>query len=156
TATSVEPSRAVHPALVHQLLSQHILTDGFRLVLDTAASTGSWLVDARTGERFLDLYTFFASAPLGCNPPELVGDPAFMAELAEAAANKPANSDIYTTQYAEFVETFVRVLGDPALPHLFFIEGGALAVENALKVAFDWKSRHNEANGRPRERGTKV
>jgi L-lysine 6-transaminase len=48
---------------------------------------------------------------------------------------------MYSTAYAEFVETFVRVLGDPALPHLFFVEGGALAVENALKVAFDWKSR---------------
>ena len=48
---------------------------------------------------------------------------------------------------ARFVETFARVLGDPALPHLFFVEGGALAVENALKVAFDWKSRKNEAHG---------
>ena len=54
------------------------------------------------------------------------------------------------------METFVRVLGDPALPHLFFVEGGALAVENALKVAFDWKSRHNEAAGRYPELGTKI
>jgi L-lysine 6-transaminase len=51
--------------------------------------------------------------------------------------------------YADFVDVFARVLGDPALPHLFFIEGGALAVENALKCAFDWKSRHNEMHGRP-------
>ena len=79
-----------------------------------------------------------------------------MAVLAEVAANKPANPDMYTTHYAEFVETFARVLGDPALPHLFFVEGGALAVENALKVAFDWKSRHNEAAGRSPELGTKV
>ena len=48
---------------------------------------------------------------------------------------------------ARFVDTFARVLGDPALPHLFFVEGGALAVENALKVAFDWKSRWNAAHG---------
>jgi L-lysine 6-transaminase len=79
-----------------------------------------------------------------------------MAELAEIAANKPANPDIYTTAYAEFVETFARVLGDPALPHLFFVEGGALAVENALKVAFDWKSRKNEAAGRDQGLGTKI
>ena len=63
---------------------------------------------------------------------------------------------MYSTAYAEFVATFVRVLGDPALPHLFFVEGGALAVENALKVAFDWKSRHNEAAGRDRRLGTKI
>jgi L-lysine 6-transaminase len=79
-----------------------------------------------------------------------------MAVLAEVAANKPANPDMYTTHYAQFVETFARVLGDPALPHLFFVEGGALAVENALKTAFDWKSRRNEAAGRPAGLGGKV
>jgi L-lysine 6-transaminase len=147
---------AVKPGDVHEVLSRHLLTDGFKLVLDTKASRGSWLVDARDGQRYLDMYTFFASAPLGCNPPGIVEDAAFMALLAEIAANKPANSDIYSTHYAEFVETFVRVLGDPALPHLFFIEGGGLAVENALKVAFDWKSRHNEANGRDPQLGTRV
>ena len=72
------------------------------------------------------------------------------------AASKPANPDIYSSHLAEFVETFARVLGDPALPHLFFVEGGALAVENALKASFDWKSQRNEAAGRSRDLGTKV
>jgi len=147
---------AVAPEQVHDVLARHVLTDGFRLVYDTTASHGSWLVDAQTGDEYLDLYTFFASAPLGSNPRGLADDPEFMAELADAAANKPANPDMYTTQYAGFVETFARVLGDPALPHLFFVEGGALAVENALKTAFDWKSRRNEAAGRPAGLGTKV
>src|SRR5699024_2394713 len=89
-------------------------------------------------------------------PPGIVGDDEFMALLAEVSANKPANSDAYTTHYAEFVDTFARVLGDPALPHLFFVEGGGLAVENALKVAFDWASRRNEAAGRSADLGTKV
>jgi L-lysine 6-transaminase len=139
----------IAPGRVHEVLGRYVLADGFKLVYDTRASQGSWLVDARSGERYLDLYTFFASAPLGSNPRGLADDPQFMAELAEAAANKPANPDMYTTQYAQFVDTFARVLGDPALPHLFFVEGGALAVENALKTAFDWKSRVNEAAGRP-------
>jgi L-lysine 6-transaminase len=147
---------AVPPDRVHDVLAQHVLTDGFRLVYDTAASHGSWLVDALTGDEYLDLYTFFASAPLGSNPRGLADDPAFLAELGQAAVNKPANPDMYTTHYARFVETFARVLGDPALPHLFFVEGGALAVENALKTAFDWKSRRNEAAGRPAGLGTKV
>jgi L-lysine 6-transaminase len=146
----------VLPEQVHDVLARHVLTDGFRLVYDTTASHGSWLVDAQTGDEYLDLYTFFASAPLGSNPRGLADDPGFMAELADAAANKPANPDMYTTHYAWFVETFARVLGDPALPHLFFVEGGALAVENALKTAFDWKSRRNEAAGRPAGLGTKV
>src|SRR5215213_2265808 len=146
----------VSPDEVHELLGQHLLTDGMKLVVDLKRSRGSRLVDARNGQTYLDLYTFFASAPLGINPPGLTDDPTFLAELAEIAVNKPANPDMYSTAYAEFVETFVRVLGDPGLPHLFFIEGGALAVENALKVAFDWKSRHNEAAGRDRELGTRI
>lgn len=147
---------AISAGQVHETLSRHLLTDGFKLVFDTAASQGSWLVDARDGTRYLDCYTFFASAPLGANHPDLVGDPAFMAKLAEVAVNKPANPDIYSIPLAEFTETFTRVLGDPRLPHLFFVEGGALAVENALKAAFDWKSQHNEAAGRDPELGTKV
>src|SRR5215470_635242 len=146
----------VPPAEVHERLAEHLLIDGYRLVLDAERSHGSWLVDARDGREFLDLYTQFASAPLGSNPPGIVDDPEFMALLARVAANKPANSDMYTTHLADFVETFARVLGDPALPHLFFVEGGALAVENALKTAFDWKSRRNEAAGRSRNLGTKV
>ena len=141
---------------VHETLRRHLLVDGFDLVLDTRASRGSWLVDARDGSRYLDLFSFFASAPLGMNHPALTDDPAFLAELTQVAVNKPSNSDIYTTHMAAFVETFERVLGDPALPHLFLVEGGALAVENALKTAFDWKRRHNALRGRPEHLGTKV
>ena len=147
---------SIGPQQVHKVLGRHVLDDGYKLVYDTSASHGSWIVDARSGEEYLDLYTFFASAPLGSNPRGLADDPEFMAVLAEAAANKPANPDMFTTHYAQFVETFERVLGDPALPHLFFVEGGALAVENALKTAFDWKSRRNEAAGRSPLLGTKV
>src|SRR5215472_5420246 len=146
----------VAPSQVREVLGQHVLADGFKIVYDTKASHGCWIVDAITGEEYLDLYTFFASSPLGSNPRGLADDPEFLAVLDEAAANKPANPDMYTTHYAQFVETFGRVLGDPALPHLFFVEGGALAVENALKTAFDWKSRRNEAAGRSPRLGAQV
>jgi L-lysine 6-transaminase len=147
---------SVTPADVHALLGQHLLVDGFDLVLDLARSQGSTLVDARNGDAYLDLFTFFASSALGMNHPAIVDDPGFTADLLEAARNKPSNSDVYTVAMAQFVAAFARVLGDPALPHLFFVEGGALAVENALKVAFDWKSRWNEAHGIDPARGTKV
>jgi len=133
-----------------------MLADGLELVLDLSRSKGSTLVDARDGTRYLDLFTFFASSALGMNHPALVDDASFRAELLEAALHKPSNSDVYTVAMARFVQTFARVLGDPHLPHLFFVEGGALAVENALKVAFDWKSRWNEAHGRDPRLGTQV
>ncbi len=146
----------ISPDKVHESLASHMQADGFDLVVDLERSQGSRLVDEVTGTTYLDFYTFFASCPLGLNPPDLVRDETFSRRLLTAARNKPANSDAYTTYLAEFVETFARVVGDPALPHLFFVEGGALAVENALKTAFDWKSRRNEAAGRSPELGTKV
>jgi L-lysine 6-transaminase len=155
TPRDLNGSADIRPADVHEVLSRSILADGLDFVLDLNRSTGSYLVDARTGERYLDMFTFFASSALGMNHPALVEDD-FRAELAAAAVNKPSNSDVYSVPMARFVDTFARVLGDPALPHLFFVDGGALAVENALKVAFDWKSRHNEAHGIDPSLGTRV
>ena len=146
----------IEPDRVHQELSRSMLVDGFDLVLDLQRSAGSYLVDARDGRRFLDMFTFVASSALGMNHPALADDEEFRVELLNAALNKPSNPDVSTVAMAGFVETFSRVLGDPALPHLFFVEGGALAVENALKVAFDWKSRHNEARGIDPALGTRV
>ncbi|MEU0544673.1 L-lysine 6-transaminase [Nocardia sp. NPDC005978] len=153
---AVAETPLVTPARVHEILSASILADGFDLVLDLRKSRGRRLVDARDGTAYLDMFGFFASSALGMNHPALVGDRRFLANLTAAALNKPSNSDVYTVEMARFVDTFARVLGDPRLPHLFFIDGGGLAVENALKAAFDWKSRHNEMHGRAPELGTKV
>lgn len=141
---------------VHDILRASMLVDGFEIVLDLDRSRGTRLIDLRDGTAYLDMFGFFASSALGMNHPALADDEAFREELAAAAVNKPSNSDIYTVPMARFVETFARVLGDPALPHLFFVDGGALAVENALKVAFDWKSRLNESKGIDSALGTKV
>ncbi|GJF08805.1 L-lysine 6-transaminase [Mycolicibacterium cyprinidarum] len=149
-------SRGFGPDEVRAVLARSILADGLDLVLDIDRSKGSYLVDARTGRSYLDMFTFFASSALGMNHPGLADDDEFHAELAAAAVNKPSNSDVYSLPMARFVDTFARVLGDPALPHLFFVDGGALAVENALKVAFDWKSRFNEARGLDPALGTQV
>jgi L-lysine 6-transaminase len=75
--------------------------------------------------------------------------------LASAASVKIANSDIYSEAYAGFVETLTRVAGYPPLERFLFIEGGALAVENTLKAAMDWKVRKNMAAGLG-ERGTQI
>ena len=136
-------------------LGRHVLVDGFDLVLDLQRSHGSTLVDARSGTSYLDMFTFFASNALGMNHPAL-HEPEVEARLLEAARHKPSNSDVYTVPLAEYVDTFARVLGPDRLPWHFMIEGGALAVANALKAAFDWKSRRNEAAGRDPALGRQV
>lgn len=135
-------------------LEKHILVDGFRLVIDLKRSRGCYLVDEVTGRQLLDLYGFYGSLPVGYNHPWFE-QPAVQADLLEAARTKVANADVYSRPYATFVETFGRVMGLPPLERYFFIEGGAMAVENALKAAMDWKVRKNLAAGRG-ERGTEI
>lgn len=148
-------TKSVTAAQVHNILNRHMLTDGYDIVLDLKRSEGSYLYDARNGERYLDFFTFFASNPLGMNHPRLANE-AFQHKIGQIAINKPSNSDIYTEELAAFVDNFDRVGIPEYLPYSFFISGGALAVENALKVAFDWKVQKNFEKGYRREKGHKV
>ncbi len=150
---SVETS--VAPSDVHKILAKNMLVDGFPIVYDSEKSKGTILHDSAAGRDYLDFFTFFASGSVGHNHPGLLED-GFYKRLAHVAVNKVSNSDIYTTEMAEFVATFARVVVPKELPHLFFISGGALAVENALKAAFDWKVRKNFAKGIKEEKGHKV
>jgi len=132
---------------VHEVLARHMLVDGFHPVVDLERSRGVRIRDASTGEEYLDFFGSFSTSALGFNHPALRA-PDFLAELIPAAVNKVTNSDLYTESLARFVATFASVLPDTLADHLFFVEGGALAVENALKAAFDWKRRLNLAAGR--------
>ncbi|MEL0011363.1 MAG: L-lysine 6-transaminase [Bacteroidota bacterium] len=148
-----------HPSVptneVRSTLARHILADGYDMVLDLDKSHGSYLVDKLTGKEYLDFFTFFASNPLGMNHPALDNDE-FIQKIGKAAINKPSNSDIYTEYMAEFLDTFERVGIPDYLPNAFFISGGALAVENAMKVAFDWKVQKNFQRGYREEKGHLV
>jgi len=144
----------ISPADVTAELEKHVLVDGFKMVFDPEKSRGSRFVDAASGRELIDLYSFYASQPIGFNHPYF-DRPEVKAELLTAAKVKVANPDVYTVQFANFVQTFSRVVGLKPLERYFFIEGGALAVENALKAAMDWKVRKNLAAGRG-ERGTEI
>jgi L-lysine 6-transaminase len=146
----------IEPADVHEAIARHMLVDALPMVLDTSESRGVHLVDARTGRTYFDFFTFFASNPLGMNHPKMSEDGPFKERLLDAVLNKVSNSDVYTTHMARCVETFSRVGIPDYLPHLFFVSGGALAVENALKTAFDWKVRKNFEKGYREEKGHKV
>jgi len=116
-------------------LKKYVLVDGFHVVADLEKSHGSWVVDKETGKEYLDCYSQFASQALGWNHPSLDCD------FGDVIKHKMANSDMYTETYRDFVDKFAEVT--PDFDHYFFIDGGALAVENALKAAFDWKCQVN-------------
>ena len=145
----------VAPGDVHAHLARHILADGFDLVLDIEKSHGSWVHDARSGRDFLDFLTFFGSHPIGYNHPSL-REPEFLKVLTRVAGLKPSLSDLYSVEYAWFVDTLARVAKPAHMRYFFFVEGGALANENALKTAFDWKVRRNRARGLKGDRGSQV
>ena len=134
----------MQPSDIRKVIGSSILADGMSPIIDLEKSHGSWLVDKVTGKEYLDLFSMFASLSVGYNHPYVLEQ---SERLKVAAINKPTNSDVYSLELAEFMETFKRVAQPSYLPHTFFIEGGTLAVENALKVAFDWKRRKNLAKG---------
>ncbi|RCH56486.1 L-lysine 6-transaminase [Mucilaginibacter hurinus] len=146
----------ISPENVQAALQKHVLADGYDLTFDMEKSAGVYIYDSKNKRTLLDLFTCFASVPLGYNHPKMLADEAFKKSLLLAALTNPSNSDIYTTQYAQFVDTFAKVAIPDYLPHAFFISGGTLAIENALKAAMDWKVQKNFAKGYTSEKGHKV
>ncbi len=143
---------SIAPNEVRNTIAKHMLADGMEQVIDLEKSHGSWLTDARNGREYLDLFSMFASLPIGYNHPYILEN---KDRLTRAAINKVTNSDVYSTEMADFVNTVGRVAQPDYLPYSFFVEGGTLAVENALKAAFDWKVRKNIAAGKG-EKGSQV
>ena len=134
---------ASHPQVTNKVkatLAKHILADGFDFVMDLEKSHGSWIHDKLSGTDYLDMFSMFASASIGYNHPYLVKNQDWLGKMA---INKPTLADVYSEEYAEFMETFARVAIPEHLQYAFFISGGTLAVENAMKACFDWKTRKN-------------
>jgi len=146
TAAPQKTNNLTAPGDVFPILRENILVDGFHVVADLEKSHGSYMVDALEGKEYLDCYSYFASLPIGHNHPKMRGEN-FRADLMRAAIANPANSDVYTREFASFVKTFREVAAPEEFRYLFFVAGGALAVENAIKAAFDWKCQKNRANG---------
>ena len=121
-----------------------------------AKSHGSWLVDAQGRSRVSGPLHVLRLVATRDEPAGLPDDRGVHGRSGGGGGEQAGEFRFATVHLAEFVDTFVRVLGDPEMPYLFFIEGGALAVENALKCAFDWKSRQNEASGRSRRAGDRC
>jgi L-lysine 6-transaminase len=143
------------PSKVHDTLSKYVIVDGLDLVLDLKKSKGCRIFDSRKEKKLLDCFSFFATSPLGCNHPKMI-TPDFIKKIGEVAINKPTNSDVYTVEMADFIDSFAKYAMPDYFKHLFFVSGGALAVENALKTAFDWKVRKNFEKGLTEEKGKQI
>ncbi len=152
---SYKPKYNIVPADVHSTISKYMLADGMKLVFDLHNSKGTRIIGENTGKEFLDFFTCFASMPIGVNHPAL-SEPDFIEYIGNISLNKTSNSDVYTTVLATFAETLYRTAVPGHFKYAFFIEGGALAVENALKTAFDWKVRKNFRKGCSYEKGHKI
>ena len=155
TDTKYHPRFAVEPTDAISELRKHMLIDGFDHIIDLERSHGSWMVEARTGKEYLDLFTCIASMPIGMNHPKMT-DPEFIEYLGTVALNKPSNSDIYTAEMATFVKTFFELAVPSNFKYGFFIDGGTLAIENALKTAIDWKVRRNQGKALEKNIGQKI
>lgn len=132
----------ITPKEAHEILAKNTNKDVFDMTLDLEKSKGSFIYDSLHNRTLLDCFSFIASNPIGHNHPKM-DDPAFEKKLLRVAKTNPSNSDILCVEFAEFVKTFVEVAVPKELPNLFFVAGGALAVENAIKAAFDWKVKKN-------------
>lgn len=122
----------------HKKAAEHILVDHFDVVYDLDKSCGNFFHDKAGNRDLLDLFSFIASAPIGHNHPKL-STPEFEQKLLRAAKCNPSNSDVLTDEMVEFLDVFGQVAKPSYFTDAFFIAGGTLAVENALKAAFDWK-----------------
>ncbi len=145
----------IDAAQVHGTIGRYMVADGIDVVVDFEKSHGAYLYDTKRKEFFLDFFAFYSTCPLGYNHPRLIAKEV-VEELGRLAIHKPSNSDVYSREMAEFVESFAWWAKPNFMKYMFFIEGGALAVENALKTAFDWKVRKNLARGIRSEKGSKV
>lgn len=126
--------------------SKYILVDHFDLVYDAEKSHDNFIVDKDTGKEYLDAFSFIASNPIGHNHPKMF-DQNFERKLLRAARINPSNSDILTDEYVDFLDTFFNVAVPSYFNDSFFISGGCLGVENAIKTAFDWKYKKLKQKG---------
>jgi L-lysine 6-transaminase len=147
---------ASHPEPTNEVkktLGRHMLADGFDFVMDFEKSQGSWIHDRITGKKFLDMFSMFGSASIGYNHPYLMEKSAWLGRMA---VNKPTLADVYSQEFADFMTVFERVAIPEHLQYAFFIEGGTMGVENAIKACFDWKTRKNFEKGLDLEAGVCI
>ena len=83
------------------------------------------------GERYLDFTSNIASCPLGYSHPELNK---IIKRYVGIGAHKIAGQDFYCEEHSQLAEKLLSISNSNS--KLFFINSGAEAVENAIKIAY--------------------
>ena len=85
-----------------EIIEQHVLLDGFNIVVDLEKSRGSYLYNAVGNRRLIDLYGFFGSLPVGFNHPYF-DQPEVQRRPAPRRQSQSRQLGRLLGRYAEFV-----------------------------------------------------
>ncbi|MFY9301659.1 MAG: aminotransferase class III-fold pyridoxal phosphate-dependent enzyme [Candidatus Nitrosotenuis sp.] len=89
------------------------------------------IIEDVDGNEYLDFASNVGACPLGYSHPEILS---VLKEYSKNGAHKIAGQDFYSEEHATLAEKLVSIL--PQNFKVFFINSGAEAVENALKIAY--------------------
>ena len=105
----------------------------FDIIIDFKKSHGSYVFDKKTNHTFLDLFSMFSSLPLGYN--HQVFDDSFDNKIKYISHLRMSNNLFSSQELIDFESRFQEISFHK---NLHFCSTGALAVETALKCAFEY------------------
>lgn len=89
------------------------------------------IIEDIDGNQFLDFTSNIGACPLGYSHPEILD---VLAQYSTNGTHKIAGQDFYSKEHADLAEKIASII--PRRFKTFFINSGAEAVENAIKIAY--------------------
>ena len=111
-------------------LNKLVYNSTFVYPLVIKGGQGCYIEDV-DGERYLDFTSNIASCPLGYSHPELNE---IIKRYVGIGAHKIAGQDFYCEEHSQLAEKLLSISNSNS--KVFFINSGAEAVENAIKIAY--------------------
>ena len=111
-------------------LNNLVYNSTFVYPLVIKSGKGCYIEDV-DGERYLDFTSNIASCPLGYSHPELNE---IIKSYVGIGAHKIAGQDFYCEEHSQLAEKLLSISNSNS--KVFFINSGAEAVENAIKIAY--------------------
>lgn len=113
-----------------EVMNRNCYNSTFTYPLVIAGGQGCFIHDV-DGNSFLDFTSNIGTTPLGYSHPAVLH---VLADYAKNGAHKIAGQDFYCAEHADLSEK-VRAIIPPGFK-MFFVNSGAEAVENAIKIAY--------------------